>query len=120
MFANLSRRVAGPLLALTLLAVAPQAVRAADELTDAKLQSFATAVLAVNDVVQKWQPQIQQAGDEQQKQAMAVQANGEMQTAVEQTQGITVDEYQNIIQLAQNDQGLRDRIDGLLSKMVQK
>lgn len=85
--------------------------------SDAKLQSFATAVLAVNQVVEKWRPQLDRASD-QQKQGLAQQANDEMRAAVEQTGGITVEEYQKIAQAARSDPQLMQRIDGLLSNMI--
>ena len=84
---------------------------AEEEFTDAKLQSFASAVLAVNAVVERWRPQIQAASSEADKQQMAKQANQEMRAAVEGTDGMSVEEYQAIAQAAQADPQLMARID---------
>ena len=99
------------LLAALFLAVAGQASIAAEEYSEAKLQSFASAVLAVNAVVEQWRPQIQAAPNEADAQEMAQQANDEMRAAVSGTEGITVEEYQEIAQAAQADPQLMARID---------
>ena len=50
------------------LTLAAQAAIAAEEYSEAKLQSFASAVLAVNAIVEQWRPQIQAASSEADKQ----------------------------------------------------
>jgi Domain of unknown function (DUF4168) len=103
------------LLAALLLAGA-QPLLAAEEYSDAKLQSFVDAVLAVNAVVEEWRPQIQTAPNEADAQKMAQQANEEMRAAVAGTDGITVEEYQAIAQAAQADPQLMARIDQAIKK----
>ena len=88
-----------------------QPLLAAEEYTDAKLQSFADAVLAVTAVIEQWRPQIQAAPNEADAQEMAQKANDEMRAAVSGTEGITVEEYQEIAQAAQADPQLMARID---------
>ena len=99
-----------------LLLTGAQPLLAAEEYTDAKLQSFADAVLAVNAVVEQWRPQIQAAPNEADAQKMASQANEEMRAAVLGTEGITVEEYQAIAQAAQADPQLMARIDQALKE----
>ena len=94
-----------------LLLIAGRATIAAEDYSDTKLQSFASAVIAVNAVVEQWRPQIQAAPSEADKQQMAEQANQEMRAAVDGTEGITVDEYQAIARAAQADAALMARID---------
>ena len=95
-----------------------RAVIAAEEYSDAKLQSFASAVMAVNAVVERWRPQIQAAPSEADKQQMAEQANQEMRAAVDGTEGMSVDEYQRIAQAAQADTALMARIDQVFKQMA--
>ena len=95
-----------------------RAVIAADEYSDAKLQSFASAVMAVNAVAERWRPQIQAAPSEAHKQQMAEQANQEMRAAVDGTDGMSVDEYQRIAQAAQADTALMARIDQVFKQMA--
>ena len=98
-------------MAAALLLAGAQPLLAAEEYSDAKLQSFVDAVLAVNAVVEQWRPQIQTAPNEADAQKMAQQANEDMRAAVAGTQGITVEEYQAIAQAAQADPQLMARID---------
>lgn len=94
-----------------LLLTGAQASLAGEEYSDSKLQSFADAVLAVNAIVEQWRPQIQAAPSESDAEKMAQQANEEMRAAVAGTEGITVEEYQEIAQAAQTDPQLMARID---------
>jgi Domain of unknown function (DUF4168) len=91
---------------------------AAEEYSDAKLQSFASAVMAVNAVVERWRPQIQAAPSEADKQQLAEQAHQEMRAAVDGTEGMSVDEYQRIAQAAEADGALMARIDQALRQMA--
>jgi serine phosphatase RsbU (regulator of sigma subunit) len=90
----------------------------AEEYSQAKLQSFADAVLAVNAIVEQWRPQIQAAASEADRQRMAEQANEEMRAAVEGTDGMTVEEYQAIAQAAQADPQLMARLDQMFKEMA--
>jgi hypothetical protein len=103
------------LAALVLFGIRPST--AEEAFTDAKLQSFASAVIAVNAIVERWRPQIQAAPSDADKQRMAKQANDEMRAAVEGTEGISVEEYQAIAQSAQGDQQLMARIDKIFKDM---
>lgn len=111
------RPLLGCLVAALLVAFAAPNASAEDEYTDAKLHSFASAVLAVNAIVERWRPQIQAAPSESDRQQMAEQANGEMRAAVEATEGITVEEYQEIAQAAQADPQLMARLDEVFREM---
>jgi Domain of unknown function (DUF4168) len=111
------RRLSICLLAVLVLTAASVA-KAAEEYSDAKLQSFASAVLAVNAIVGKWRPQIEGAANEADKQKMAEQANEEMRAAVDGTEGMSVDEYQAIAQAAQGDPQLMARLDKVFREMA--
>jgi hypothetical protein len=105
------------LLAVLMLTGARVSV-ADEEYTDAKLQSFASAVIAVNAIVERWRPQIQAAPTDADKQQMAEKANQEMRAAVEGTNGLSVDEYQAIAQAAQADPQLMARLDKMFKEMA--
>jgi hypothetical protein len=91
---------------------------AEEEFTDAKLQSFASAVIAVNAIVERWRPQIEAAASDADKRQLAEQANQEMRAAVEDTEGMSVDEYQAIAQAAQGDPQLMARLDKVFREMA--
>jgi hypothetical protein len=105
------------LLAVLVLTGARASV-AQEAFTDAKLQSFASAVVAVNAIVERWEPQIQAASSDTDKQQMVEKAQQEMRAAVEGTEGLTVEEYQAIGQAAQGDPQLQARIGQLFKEMT--
>jgi hypothetical protein len=105
------------LLAVLVLTGARASV-AQEAFTDAKLHSFASAVIAVNVVVERWKPQIQAASSEADKQQMEQQATKELRAAVEGTDGMSVEEYQAIVQAAQGDPQLMARIDKVFQEMA--
>ena len=87
---------------------APAAAPAAD-VDDTKLKSFAVAFLEVAKVNQVYQPQIEAAKPEDQ-QRLQQEAGQKMIEAVNASDDITVDEYNEIIQAAQTDPDLAQRI----------
>ena len=95
-----------------------RAAVAAEEYSDAQLQSFASAVMAVNAVVERWRPQIEAAPSEADKQQLAEQAHQEMRAAVDGTDGMSVDEYRRIARAAEVDSALMARIDQALQQMA--
>lgn len=97
-------------LALALVLVLSPAQAQENELTDEKLGSFVVAAIAVEDLVEQWQPRIDEAATEDEALELRAQANAELVAAVEQTPGITVEEYQEIGMAAQTDPSLAERI----------
>lgn len=93
-------------------APAPQmeAPAATPDLNDEKLQSFAVAFLEVTKVTQSYQPQIEAAASDEDREQLQQQASQEMVEAVNGADGITVDEYNMIIQAAQTDPELAQKI----------
>lgn len=83
---------------------------------DAKLKSFAVAFIEVAKVTQTYQPQIAAAGTPQDQQRLRDEAGEKMVEAVNEAEGITLDEYNSIIQQAQADPELARRINGHLAE----
>jgi hypothetical protein len=100
------------------LALTGVRLASAEEYSDAKLQSFASAVIAVNAVVEKWRPQVEGATSDAERQQMAEQANQEMRAAVEGVDGMSVEEYQAIARAAQGDAQLMARLDQVFKAMA--
>lgn len=88
------------------------------EWSDDKLRSFATAVLAINQIAEKWQPKVQAATSEDQAATLLEQVDTEMREVIESTEGLGIDEYQQILAAAQDDPALKGQIDGLLQEMT--
>jgi hypothetical protein len=112
-----SRMSGAIILAVLLIFTATGAPYAQDQYEQAKLESFVTAALKVNDLIEQWTPRIQGAQDETEAAALRDQANGELVAAIESADGITVDEYRQISQAAQADPQLMARISGIFDEM---
>lgn len=100
-------------------APAPQmeapAAAPAGNVDEAKLKSFAVAFLEVAKVNQVYQPQIEAAQPDDQ-QRLQQEAGQKMIEAVNASDDITVDEYNQIIQAAQTDPELAQRINGHITE----
>ena len=88
----------------------------APSVDDAKLKSFAVAVLEVAKLNQTYQPQIQAAPNADDQQRLQQEAGQKMIEAVNATEDITVDEYNQIIEAAQTDPELAQRINGHITE----
>lgn len=86
---------------------------------DTKLRSFAVAYLEVSKVAQTYQPQLQAAKDPQEQQRIQTEAASGMVKAVEGAEGITVEEYNSIVDSAQADPTLAQKINGFVQEAAQ-
>jgi hypothetical protein len=111
------RAVGAIIMAFALVNLPTGAPQAAEQFQQAKLESFVTAALAVNQLVEQWSPRIQAAQSETEKTQMREQANRELVAAIEHSDGITVDEYKQISQAAQSDPQLMERITKIFDDM---
>lgn len=86
-----------------------EAATSAPEFTDARLRAFAIASNAIFAIRQKYLPQVQAAGSEDEARKLATAAQQEMLKVVADN-GLTVDQYNAVVAAAQNDPSLIDRI----------
>lgn len=100
--------------AAAILALPLSAIAQTSTFSDGQLKSFAMAVTAINQIAEKWQPQVQAAQTEDQAAAMLQQVDTEMRQAIDNTDGIGIDDYQSIMEAAQTDPALKGQIDALL------
>jgi hypothetical protein len=87
----------------------PVAAQAAPEVTDDLLTAFVTAAVEVAVVAETYGARIEGA-DEADRDALAQEAQVEMLWAVENTEGISVEQYVAIAEAAQRDDALNLRI----------
>jgi hypothetical protein len=83
--------------------------------SEAQLESYAAAVLQVQEVDRTWRPRIDQAGTEAEAEELTVQATDEMIGAIE-SEGLSVEEYNAITLAAQSDERLYEHILALLTE----
>ena len=117
---DLARRSACALVlaALFLVPGLPAAAQAQDAFNDRKLNAFVVAVVKVDRLIDAWAPKIRSAEDEEQAKAMNEQANAELRQAIEQTDGITVEEYKAISEAMRSDSELMSRVEAIYEKQA--
>ncbi|WP_111642105.1 DUF4168 domain-containing protein [Marinimicrobium alkaliphilum] len=93
---------------------AQQEVNVSDEEVDA----FVAAYIAVQTINQEYTEKLQAAESPEDATELQQQAQGEMQQAVTDS-GISIEEYQQIANLANQDEGLRDRITEALAAQIE-
>lgn len=97
---------------------APQMIEdqaANTEFTDEELVGFVTAAKAVADIRQEYMPQLQQAENEDAAMELQRQAMEDMQSAVDETEDMTLTLYNEIGQAMQTDKSVSDRIAKLVA-----
>ncbi len=85
-------------------------MRGAESVTDRDIQAFAMASADVKQIKQKWHPQVTAAKDAQAQEKLERQAWAEMEQAV-QKRGLTVDQYNQIAQLAQSNPDVQRKVE---------
>ncbi|WP_297770012.1 DUF4168 domain-containing protein [uncultured Roseovarius sp.] len=98
---------AAPMAAITAQSAAAQS---AESYSAEELDIFTTALLEVASVRQKYTPRMQSAETEDQQAAIIEEANAEITTVIEETDGMTIDKYTEIARAASEDQALNERI----------
>jgi hypothetical protein len=97
-------------LALALAASGSAWAQTRTEFTDQQLESFVVAALAVDKLVREWNPRIQGAKNAEHAAQLRDQASAELVDTIQRTEGITLEQYQEIGRAAQNDPELAARI----------
>lgn len=80
------------------------------DFSDAKLDSFVEAAIQVEQLITEWSPKIEGAADQTAADEMRQEANAELEAAIEATDGITVNEYQEIAAAARANPDLSERL----------
>jgi hypothetical protein len=104
------RSAAALILALSVFGLSVQLGSADAEVEDEKLEAFINAALAVDHVMDKWQPRIIQADGGAEADKLHIKANAEIKETIEKADGISFDEYQKIRKAIAADPEMLDRV----------
>lgn len=96
-----------------------EAPAAATNFDDDTLRSFVVAFLQVDEINRTYLPQMQEADTPEAQQEVQQQATQEMVIVVENAEGISVEEYNSIIETAQADPDLASQINELIREAVE-
>lgn len=95
------------------------AAPAAQNFTEDTLKSFAVAFVETEKVSQEYRPRMaeaQESQDQEQIQEIQREASQKMVDAVESTDGISVQEYTSVMQAAQTDPDLAQKVSGFIQE----
>lgn len=94
--------------------------RATGEYSDAKVEAYVTASIAIDALINKWGPKIDAAKSEADANKMKEQANTELTDAINKVEGINSDEYQALADFAATDPGMQRRLQTAFEKRMGK
>lgn len=114
------RLVIGAALASAILGLSVQLGSADAEVGDRKLEAFIDAALAVDHVMDKWQPKIIQSRGSEEAETLHVKANAEIRETIERADGISFDEYQKIRKAIATDPDMLDRVTHIMWRQQNK
>jgi GTP1/Obg family GTP-binding protein len=88
---------------------APSGAVSGANMPDATVKKVGAALRQVSQIEQTYSQRLQSANTPMEKQDISKQASGAAVTAITQ-QGLTIDQYKQVIQAAQNDPALKQRV----------
>ena len=106
--------------AATVLIMAAPGTGIAADYSDGQLKSFAVAWTSINELAEQWKPQVEGAASREQADQMLKQFEAEASQVIENTDGIGTAEYESIMQAAQSDPALKERIFAMLQEVQPK
>lgn len=119
-FVTMFQKVGLAIAASLLLAFSVPSSSQAAEFSDGQLKSFAMAWTSITQLAEQWKPQVEAAASQDEANRMLEQLAAEVNQVIEQTQGIGAAEYESIMQAAQSDPELMDRIFAMLQSVQPK
>ena len=119
-FFKMSRHVAIAIATTTLLILASPGTGVAAEFSDGQLKSFATAWTSINQLAEQWKPQMEATSSEDERAEMLQKFEVAASQVIEQTEGIGAGDYESIMQAAQSDPALKERIYAMLQEVQPK
>jgi hypothetical protein len=111
---SIPRKAVLAIATLSLLSLLVPGSGQAAEFSDSQIKSYVTAWTSINQLAEQLKPRVEAATTEGQKAEMFKQFNIQMIQLIEQTEGIGPDEYANIMEAAQSDPELSERIFAML------
>lgn len=87
--------------------------------SDEKLRSFATAAVKLSQIRSEYQAQMGNAENDQQRQQLTQQTNQKMAQAVQQTDGISVEEYNQIAQASRSNPAVAEKVETYMKEAAQ-
>lgn len=91
----------------------------AGSFTDNKLRSFAEAAVKLTEIRSEYQSQMGSAQSDEERAQLQQQTNQRMAQAVQNTDGISIEEYNQIASASRNDENLAEKINTYIEDAAQ-
>jgi hypothetical protein len=91
----------------------------AESFSDAKLRSFATAAVKLTEIRSEYQSQMGNAQSDEERAQLQQQTNQRMAQAVQNTDGISIQEYNQIASASRTDENLAEKINTYIEEAAQ-
>ncbi|AEQ51647.1 DUF4168 domain-containing protein [Pelagibacterium halotolerans] len=91
----------------------------ATDFDQTQIESFAVAYVQIMDIGMQAEQQLQTAESDDDRAVVQMMAQEQMASAVESTEGITVDDYNAILMAAQADPAFAEEVGGAIDAVVQ-
>ncbi len=95
-----------------------KAAHSPPDLGSDKLDAFAKAAVRIDRVAREWAPQIKRAGSPDSAEKLRRQADRDMTAAIEEADGIMLDDFRSIYHVALSDAAIAGEIKGLLEQRM--
>lgn len=79
--------------------------------SDAQLDAFGHAVARASAVAQAWRPRVEAAGTDDERMQLVEQANTEIAQTIDQTDGLSLEDYEAIVVAMRTDADLAQRVE---------
>lgn len=107
---GLGKRLWAPAIVVLALTLGGPGVSAEPDYDETKLQAFVSAMIAADSAGRRWRMVILSAESESLADSYRAQAAADMTTAIQNTEGITLDEYRTIAEAVRSDGELATRL----------
>lgn len=87
--------------------------------SDEKLRSFATAAVKLSQIRSEYQAQMGNAENDEERQALTQQTNEQMAQAVQETDGISVEEYNEIASASRSNPEVAEKVETYMEEAAQ-
>ncbi|MFP3920967.1 MAG: DUF4168 domain-containing protein [Dichotomicrobium sp.] len=87
--------------------------------SDEKLRSFASAAVKLSQIRSEYQAQMGNAENDEERQALTQETNQQMAQAVEETEGISVEEYNEIASASRSNPEVAEKVETYMEEAAQ-
>ena len=98
----------------------PEMTAPVADFDQSQIDAFAVAYVQIIDIATAADVQIQAAETDEERASLQIEAQGQMESVVESTEGITIDDYSAILRAAEADPAFAEEVQGAVNTVVEQ